>query len=735
MASASSSSSSKRDEEDGTRRRLEFGEIIPDARVNASRDEDDDEEEQGEQSGLFRSNDNERLDNNTNLPISDSFFWKGVVLFTLGCVLVISLGSTVAQRQAAAAAAAASPAWNNQTCPTSDLETLSTFALSGLSHAAVATDHSVCSQVGLSILQIQQGNAVDAAVAVALCLGVANPASSGIGGGSFILVHGKLREDAHEYTQFDDQTTTGTPFESDKKIFQVIDAREVAPGQASTDMFTATGKSSVVGGLAAAVPGELRGLELAHARFGALSWPQVVLPAYELARSGMVINTNLAHEIAMTASFISKRNLPDYGLKRLLTKNNDWDYPLEEGDLLRNEALAKTLKDVMEQGADAVYTGERAEKIAADVQSAGGVLTREDLVSYRPVLRDPLVAENIAGYTLVGVPPPSSGGPAIIGAARYLAGYSDPLSANADTLTMHRLSEACKHVFAMRMSLSDPAYNTDVVQDVVDDMVQSSYIEHLRKSSLDNSTLPLSQYGGKKWAQLNDTDGEKPPVDAKEGDRRRHLLRHFGYLNDHGTSHFSIVDKDGNAVAMTTSVNTIFGSHVISEGIVLGNTMDDFAQPGTPNFYGLKPSPSNYIMPGKKPLSSMSPTMVIDASRDKLLMVVGASGGPKIITAVLQVLFNTIWLGWPLLEAVSRPRLHDQLIYHGSAITATERSALPNGVSFVVPDKTKHALEKRNHNLLDIDYAGTVQTVLRDFETDQWSAVSDPRKGGSPAGY
>jgi gamma-glutamyltranspeptidase len=685
--------------------------------------------ERNEESGLFRTND-ESFHSSSH---SVSFFWKTLVLFTLACVLVISLGSTVRMRRANHSPVATTP------CPRSDIESLSSFEVSGLSHAAVATDHSVCSQVGLDILQKHQGNAVDAAVAVALCLGVANPASSGMGGGTFLLVHGKLREDAHAYTQYDDHTTRNatTHYQSDGRIFEVIDAREVAPGAASTDMFTAYDKSSVVGGLAAAVPGELRGLELAHARFGALSWQQVVQPAYELARDGIVINTNLAHEIAYSAGMIAKHSLPDFGLKKLLTKNNDWKQPLVEGDILRNAALAQTLKHVMEQGADALYTGERAEKIAADVQKAGGILTAEDLASYRPVLRDPLVAENIAGYTLVGVPPPSSGGPAIIGAIRYLAGYLEPLSANADTLTVHRLSEAVKHVFAMRMSLSDPAYNTEVVQDAVEDMVQSPYMEHLRRSSLDNSTLPLSQYGGRKWAQLNDTDGANAAEDKKEGDRRRrrHLLRHFGYLNDHGTSHFSIVDKDGNAVAMTTSVNTIFGSQVLSEGIVLGNTMDDFAQPGSPNFYGLKPSPSNYIMPGKKPLSSMSPTMVVDADRDKLLMVVGASGGPKIITAVLQVIFNTLWLGWPLLEAVSRPRIHDQLIYHGSAITATERSKLPNGVSFVVPDRTKYALQQRNHQLLDVDYAGTVQTVFRDFELNQWSAVSDPRKGGAPAGY
>jgi gamma-glutamyltranspeptidase len=189
-------------------------------------------------------------------------------------------------------------------------------------------------------------------------------------------------------------------------------------------------------------------------------------------------------------------------------------------------------------------------------------------------------------------------------------------------------------------------------------------MEELRRASRDDRTLPLSQYGGAKWAQLNDTDDNKEAIDADEGDRRLDGRR-FGNLNDNGTSHFVIVDKDGNAVSMTTSVNTYFGSNVVSKssGIVLSNTMDDFSNPGRPNYFGLHPSEANYIAPGKKPLSSMSPTMVFRRYKESgtgklgnLMLVLGASGGPKIISAVLNVIANHILMGMPLFEAVIRPR-------------------------------------------------------------------------------
>jgi gamma-glutamyltranspeptidase len=386
-----------------------------------------------------------------------------------------------------------------------------------------------------------------------------------------------------------------------------------------------------------------------------------------------------------------------------------------------------------------------AEPLAADIQSAGGVVTAHDIRNYRATLRSPLFASDVDGFTVVGIPPPSSGGAAIIGAARFLAGIKIPFATFADTLSVHLLSEALKHVYAIRMSLSDPAYNNETVKAAVHDMTRGSYIDMLRNATLENTTLPLSQYGGRKWAQLKDSDGSSNVSDAQEGDRRgrrRKLLRPLGYLNDAGTSHFSIVDKDGNAVAMTTSVNTYFGSTVVSKstGIVLGNTMDDFSSPGTSNYFGLRPSEANFIIPGKKPLSSMSPTMVFrsknqGASLGDLILVIGASGGPRIISAVLQVLTLALMQGSSLFESVMHPRIHDQLLYHGSAVTAVEDSTLSDGTSLVLSQRTRDALLRRYHRLVDVDYMGTVQAIAVDPETSLLTATCDVRKGGSPAGY
>lgn len=451
----------------------------------------------------------------------------------------------------------------------------------------MASDHSVCSEVGLKILRDEGGNAVDAAVATALCLGVANPASSGIGGGAFILIHNdmavhknKTRSpdfiDARDPKDLQRQVLHGT------KVTEVIDCREVAPANATTDMFVGLPKNaSVIGGLAIAVPGELKGLELAHARHGRLSWAEVVEPASQLALDGVPVGAHLAKDIA---DHFEKGNI-----RSVLTKNNDMKTPLKEGDILRQPELGQALLAIMEHGADAMYKGSTGKQLARDVQNAGGILTADDLSNYKPTLRSPLIAENVAGFTLVGVPPPSSGGAAVIGAARFLSGYLTPFVSFADTLSKHRMVEALRHAFAIRLSLSDPAFNTNTTLEAVRDLTQGSYMEELRKLTLDNDTLPLSMYGGSKWAQLHESDGKAEGIDAHEGDRRRRLesvdelsgrelARRFGYLDDHGTSHLTIIDEDRNAVSITTTINTYFGSGVLSEstGIFL-NSQVSFA--------------------------------------------------------------------------------------------------------------------------------------------------------------
>lgn len=514
--------------------------------------------------------------------------------------------------------------------------------LEGMPNAAVASDHLVCSKIGSDILSQRGGNAVDAAIATALCLGVANPASSGLGGGAFILIRSsrkQFEENKRTNTSlsgnilFDDardrshRESEGISQDDPNFITEVIDCRETAPEQSSRNMYTDLPRaSSFWGGLAVPIPGELRGLELAHSRHGKLPWNEVVEPARLLAQDGVAVGNHLADDIEALFTKVMMYADSDkfQGILRYLSSRrsnkektsvntNTTEY-LREGEILRNPGLAKLLGEIAERGADAFYKGSNAENLVKDVQEAGGILTLNDMETYRAVLRTPVQAD-VSGYSLIGVPPPSSGGAVVIAIARFLSGYSRPFAAASGALSVHRMVEGMRHAFSIRMSLSDPTYNENVTKDAVDDLTSNGYMESLRQITNDQSTLGLSQYGGSKWAQMHDEDGTKEAKDAHEGDRRRlrrrRLARPFGYLEDNGTSHFSVVDKDGNAVAMTSSINNIFGSLVFSEttGVLLGNTMDDFGVPGQSNVYGLKPAEANFIVPGKRVRNS--PTVVV----------------------------------------------------------------------------------------------------------------------------
>lgn len=367
-------------------------------------------------------------------------------------------------------------------------------------------------------------------------------------------------------------------------------------------------------------------------------------------------------------------------------------------------------------------------------------------MSHTQIQRDPLVAR-VSGYKVVGVPPPSSGGATIIGLLRFLDRFTLPLASLADTLSKHWYVEACKHVFAIHMSLSDPKYDPNGNDDAVTDLIQGNYIEKLQQMTINDEVLNLSRYGGEKWAQLQESDGTGEMKDAQEGDRRRlrsefqrRKLRLFNYLEDHGTTSLTVVDKHRNSVTITSSINLGFGSKVASSstGIILNNQMDDFSTPGRANSFGLIPSESNYIVPGKRPLSSMSPTMVFrdsgntDDELGELILSLGASGGPKIITGVAQVIINHALLGMPLFESIMAARIHNQLVYHGAAASNVEEGQQMHSIS----ERTRSALEARGQQLIPTKLGlGAVQAVAVDLETNTLSAVSDIRKNGVPDAY
>ena len=639
-------------------------------------------------------------------------------------------------------------------------------SISGVYNGAVSADDSRCSEMGMKIMRDQNGNAMDAAVTTAFCLGLVNPASSGIGGGGFILVHSQPRKtplnETRPQTPFEDHRLKKDDdlLDSQGKRMEVIDCRETAPSKATYDMFESITKGdSTIGPLAIAVPGELRGLELAHMRYGSLSWEKILAPVIELAEKGVIVSEILAKEIHDNKEFIFMYE----ALRNALTRNNTGnmnDY-LVAGDVMKRPLYTATLKNIAENGADYIYNRVTASNIAYQIQNFGGIITSEDIQNYKPILRDAIVAR-VDGMTIASVPPPSSGGAVIVGALRFLSGYSNPYATFANTLSVHRFVEALKHVFAIRMSLSDPAFYSNVTATAVKDLTSGPFMEELRQSALDDNILPLNEYGGK-WALISVADDQGKGKDAHEGDRRRNLRNKrleneeriqkqsssrrrrtmgFNYLEDHGTSHLNVVDKDRNAVSITTSVNYYFGSTYAcpSTGIIFNNVMDDFSTPGRTNTYGLHPAESNYIAPGKRPLSSMSPTMIFDSSGTSnelgnLMLVVGASGGPKIISAVLQIILNHLYRGLPLFEAVVQARVHNQLLYHGSSGTSYENSTLLDGHMIETLNQTRNALRKRHHKLYPIDYTGTCQAISVDVDTNELTATSDPRKNGKSSGY
>lgn len=440
--------------------------------------------------------------------------------------------------------------------------------------------------MGLEILK-KGGNAVDASITTALCLGVVSPMSSGIGGGCFIVFH---------------NSTSG------ENVF--IDSREIAPGAATSDMFVSDPLKAQNGGLAVAVLAEVKGLYLAWQRYGGgLPWKELVLPVATLAQR-WVISAQLAANIVEHATeFLLSGEYPE--LSKLYVKANG--QIKGAGDVVEQPALAETLRRIAEDGPAYIYDT-MAATLAAEVRDAGGVLIEDDIRRYEPIVY-PALESRFMGYRYVGAGGSSSGGAIVAGILNYMDSIAEPLVSQG-LLYTHRLVEGMKHGFAMRLHLADPEYvNTT---DVVRALLSYDYMSALQQSTPASSVLPLRDYGGR---------------------------YNMSYIapTDSGTTHLSVVDRAGNAVALTSTVNTYFGSKVVSPstGILFNNEMDDFSIPGASNYFGLAPSPFNYPAPYKRPLSSMSPSIVLDdlapRSDGKVRMVAGGSGGPRIITATLQV--------------------------------------------------------------------------------------------------
>lgn len=519
----------------------------------------------------------------------------------------------------------------------------------------VVADSEQASQAGMEILQ-RGGNAVDAAIATALALSVVDQAASGLGGGGFMVIYRA----------------------GDKKAF-ALDFRETAPQASRRELYVKDDKPvaslSLTGALAVAVPGEVAGLSEAHKRFGTLPMAVLSAPAIKLAAQGFAVDA--AMQVAVERQQSNMKRFVDLG--RIYMPGGEAP---KMGSVIRQPQLAETLKSIAQKGAEVFYRGWMAEAIVAMIKREGGVMTLEDLKNYKAVWREPLKG-SYRNHTVITMPPPSSGGVAILSMLNVLEGYPLGELKHNSAAYLHVLTETMKHAFADRAQfLGDP----DFVHVPVQKLTGKSYAEWIRGRISPDKTQPPAFYGYYNY-------------DAEKG----------------GTTHFSVVDRFGNAVACTQSVNTRFGSKLLEPrtGIVLNNEMDDFAiHTEVGNVYGLIGNEANALRPGKRPLSSMSPTIILNGNKPEL--VVGAAGGPRIITATLQTILNVLDFRMPVKPAVEAERVHHQWI--------------PDRLNFeskIGADQRK-ALEARGHALREQSALGVVQAIT--VSGSGASGAADPRK-------
>lgn len=570
--------------------------------------------------------------------------------------------------------------------------------------AMVVSDEELADQAGVEILK-KGGNAIDAAVAVGFALAVVEPAAGNIGGGGFMLIR---QADGHA-------------------VF--LDYREWAPKKSSRDMYKRADGSddpdaSTIGYRAVAVPGTVAGLALAERSYGKLKLAEVMGPAIRLA-DGFAVNTKLAESLKYEGSRLSSS--PDS--KRIFL-NSGTGYAT--GATLRQPELAATLRRIAANGSDEFYRGETAHHLAADMEKNGGIISLDDLAAYAPKVREPLAADyRYRGHDwrLITSPPPSSGGIAMIEALNIL----DPIELKGwnDVHSVHWVAEAMRRVFADRAAwLAD----SDFVHVPVQGLTDRRYAASLRAEI--DPTKPTPSSAVKAGDPMPFDSGARGATGAGELPLSRAdaeaVLRHESQRSGH-TTHFSVVDGDGNAVSSTYTLNDSYGSAVTtSDGYLLNDEMDDFtAHPGAPNMFGLIQSEANTIGPGKRPLSSMTPTILL---RDgQLSFVTGSPGGPTIISVTLLSVINWMRLGMDAQEAINAPRFHhqwepDKLLLDQNFSDAVARELESLGYVLNPPEK----IRATEHPRVRI---GQIEAIGIDPKTGERLGAPDPRRNGAALGY
>lgn len=543
------------------------------------------------------------------------------------------------------------------------------------SKAGVATENEICSRIGLDVL-LEKGTAVDAAIASTLCTGVLNMFSSGIGGGGFMIV----RDPTPCYTK-------GAK-KGDCVEHISIDFRETAPAAANKTMYVGRVPKAQFGGLAVGVPGELRGLEEAHKRFGKLPWKRLVQPSVELAKSARV-----SKELARRLGYFGLFMLEDPAWSDIFVDPSTGELK-KEADTIHRRAYARTLQAIADHGPDAFYSGPIAKSMVQTTQEHGGILTLEDLASYSVVVK-PAIKGTWLGKQIYTTPAPTSG-PIVLSILNMLSLIPDFTTGGPTSLNMHRFVETLKFGFGQRTELADPAFMAPEDLDRIAQIPTMQEAERIVPNITDDKTHGLDYYHPK-----------------------------FDIVQDHGTMHLSVLDQNGMAIALTSTVNLIFGSRVmdVETGVILNDEMDDTSTPGVPNAFGLAPSPFNYPDAGKRPLSSTCPT-IIETEDGEIEMILGGSGGSRIFSSVLQTIFNYVLWGKDLSESIEAPRLHHQLL----PTTLSVETGYNN--------KTLAGLLGRGHEVswIDIDLGiAEVQAVAVGGGKGRHRkvfAASDSRKGG-----
>ena len=528
-----------------------------------------------------------------------------------------------------------------------------------------------CTKIGKNVLD-SGGNAIDSAVAVGYCLAVVHPAAGNIGGGGFALIHLANGENV------------------------ALDFREKAPLKASRDMYLDSNKNvienaSTIGYLAAGVPGTVKGMSAMLDKYGTKKLSELIAPAIHLAENGFVVTDRQSETMREAQKDLAKF---ESSRKYFLKKDGS---VYKGGEVLVQKDLAKTLRLIQKQGESAFYRGKIADLIEKDMEKNGGIITKEDLANYQVAWRKPQIGTYRGKYTIISMPPPSSGGVHIIQILNVLENTDLGKLGFQSSKSIHLIAEAMRQAYADRsIFMGDPDFVSVPDKALTDKKYAKAIFDNIKKH--ENSAIPSKEIK----AGLGIIKSDSKP-NLKEGNH---------------TTHYSVTDKWGNAVAVTYTINASYGSAaaVSGAGFLLNNEMDDFSiKAGVPNLYGLVGGDANAIEPNKRPLSSMSPTIIL--KDDKLYMVVGSPGGARIITTVLQVILNVIDYKMDIARAVEYPRFHMQWLPDEIRIEA-----------YGMSEDVKENLQKMGYKIVELPDMGDVNAILRDSKSGIYYGVNDPRK-------